>query len=188
MTYGYNADASQNMTSASIALHATELLGMLMTAFSRWGGGPIVFVAHGFGGLVVKKAIMLGQNIAAYRPVGQSSAGVVFLGTPHQCNDSEAVLNAVKYTAALVARKGTVMVEDEMREYAEAVRETNTDFARVCPRDIDLVSFFEELPTTISPPNESPYETMVCSLPCHNPNSNQGGRAKPMIDCHRIQG
>jgi ankyrin repeat protein len=166
MTYGYNGDVAANMTSASIALHATELLGMLLTAFGRWGGGPLIFVAHGMGGLIVKRAVLLAQNVAAYRAIQENCSGVIFLGTPHHKTDSEALLVAVRNTAALLGRKGSKITDDDMREYAEAVREVNVDFTGPRIAHLDLVSFAEEKPTSLTLPNDNPHTTQIVSAHC----------------------
>ncbi|KAM0277080.1 hypothetical protein ACHAQH_006088 [Verticillium albo-atrum] len=55
MLYTYNADLAANMNAASIAMHATELIGLINSCCSETGGGPFIFIAHGFGGLIVKK-------------------------------------------------------------------------------------------------------------------------------------
>ncbi|KAH6668146.1 ankyrin repeat-containing domain protein, partial [Plectosphaerella plurivora] len=55
LTYTYNSDLSANMSSASIGLHASELLELITICFNQTGGGPTIFVAHGFGGIIVKK-------------------------------------------------------------------------------------------------------------------------------------
>ncbi|KAM0509165.1 hypothetical protein ACHAPB_001691 [Verticillium nonalfalfae] len=55
MLYTYNADLAANMNAASIAMHATELIGLINSCCSDTGGGPFIFVAHGFGGLIIKK-------------------------------------------------------------------------------------------------------------------------------------
>ncbi|GKT72036.1 LOW QUALITY PROTEIN: ankyrin unc44 [Colletotrichum tofieldiae] len=54
-TYGYNSEPVSNMTPASIALHADELLASMMEEYSKYSGGPTIFVAHGLGGTIVKK-------------------------------------------------------------------------------------------------------------------------------------
>jgi len=161
MTYNYNADVAANMTGASIALHATDLLGLLLAVMGRGVSWPLVFVAHGFGGQIVKKALLLAQHVAAYRSVGHSMAAILFLGTPHQADDAGALLAAVRVSATLMARRGSRVADEDVREFAEAVRETNAEFQGPPSARLKLCSFWEGKTTLVSPKGEEPYETMV---------------------------
>ncbi|KAK6527766.1 hypothetical protein TWF694_004746 [Orbilia ellipsospora] len=51
---------------------------------------PIIFVCHSFGGLIVKKALLLAKNEGpAFRKIYESVKGILFLGCPHNERRSE---------------------------------------------------------------------------------------------------
>ncbi|KAK2007707.1 ankyrin [Colletotrichum eremochloae] len=128
-TYGYNSEPAANMTPASIALHADDLLASIINGYREYSGGPTIFIAHGLGGTVVKKAIELCTRCPEYFVIKDLTAGIVFLGTVHHPTDSDGVLQAVKatVTAALTTHSLDPPM-DEIRQFSETVREVNSTF------------------------------------------------------------
>ncbi|RPB18413.1 hypothetical protein L211DRAFT_796967 [Terfezia boudieri ATCC MYA-4762] len=47
---------------------------------------PIIFIAHSFGGILVKRALVIASrsNDQGYRQIYEMTKGVIFLGTPHK--------------------------------------------------------------------------------------------------------
>ncbi|KAH9225397.1 hypothetical protein K456DRAFT_1776071 [Colletotrichum gloeosporioides 23] len=142
-SYGYNSDPSVNMTPSSIAFHANELLAIIMAGYTvNGGGGPTIFIAHGLGGVIVKKAVILSLSCPEYFNIRDSISGIVFLDTVHHGTDSEGVLKAVKTIAALSLQKGSLKPSwDDTRQYADAVREVNTAFLDRLPTELEMLNF-----------------------------------------------
>ena len=57
------------------------------------GNVPIIFVMHSMGGLVGKKAYLLGQNDETYQDIIRSISAMVFLATPHCGTNLAEILN-----------------------------------------------------------------------------------------------
>ncbi|KAI8278989.1 Ankyrin-2 [Colletotrichum sp. SAR 10_98] len=147
-SYGYNSDPSVNMTPSSIAFHANELLAIIMAGYTvNGGGGPTIFIAHGLGGVIVKKAVILSLSCPEYFNIRDSISGIVFLDTVHHGTDSEGVLKAVKTIAALSLQKGSLKPSwDDTRQYADAVREVNTAFLDRLPTELEILNFIAVVP------------------------------------------
>ncbi|TIC93493.1 Ankyrin-1 [Colletotrichum higginsianum] len=128
-TYGYNSEPAPNMTPASIALHADDLLASMMSEYRKCLGGPTIFIAHGLGGTIVKKAAELYTCCPQYFIIKDLTAGIVFLDTVHHPTDSEGVLKAVNTTVTTSLTKHSIKPSaDDIREFAEAVRKVNKAF------------------------------------------------------------
>ncbi|PNH29837.1 hypothetical protein VD0002_g6882 [Verticillium dahliae] len=163
MLYTYNADLAANMNAASIAMHATELIGLINSCCSDTGGGPFIFVAHGFGGLIIKKALalcLLNPSFPNHKSIRATAAGIIFLGTPHII-DSEPLLSCVKTTVLLHARQSSRITTNEIKEYVESAKAVNLSFTAGLTRELEIVNFTEGITTNIAPDDEPAYMTNV---------------------------
>lgn len=102
LVYHYNADVFSSPGEASadrILPFANSLVAelcadrQLVDAFKR----PIIFVCHGFGGLLVKRALAFSstrraQAVEHLRSVFMSTHSIIFLGTPHNGVRKESLL------------------------------------------------------------------------------------------------
>ncbi|KAF9871252.1 hypothetical protein CkaCkLH20_11173 [Colletotrichum karsti] len=160
-TYGFNSEPAVNMTPSSIALHANELLSMMVTGYTiNGGGGPTIFIAHGLGGIIVKKAILLALSCPEYFSISNTTFGIVFLDTVHHGSDSEGVLTAVKTIAALALQKGSLKPSwEDTRQYSDAVREVNVAFIDRLPSGLEILNFVAtrrvELPVEGAEPHKA---------------------------------
>jgi predicted alpha/beta hydrolase family esterase len=89
-TYGYNANIIFSSRDP-LDLRASEFLEDLLRC--RLDNGvaekPIVFVAHGLGGILVKQAMILASSTGStWHGIFRNTAGIVFLGTPHRGSSS----------------------------------------------------------------------------------------------------
>ncbi|CRJ99707.1 hypothetical protein BN1723_008692 [Verticillium longisporum] len=164
MLYTYNADLAANMNAASIAMHATELIGLINSCCSDTGGGPFIFVAHGFGGLIIKKVALalclLNPSFPNHKSIRATAAGIIFLGTPHII-DSEPLLSCVKTTVLLHARQSSRIMTNEIKEYVESAKAVNLSFTAGLTRELEIVNFTEGITTNIAPDDEPAYMTNV---------------------------
>lgn len=80
LNYRYNFSFFQRQ-SMTLRDHATALLEL--TRVHGVGARPLVFIAHGLGGIVVKEMLRQATMTApTYRPIWERTVAVVFLATP----------------------------------------------------------------------------------------------------------
>ncbi|KAG8158557.1 hypothetical protein KVR01_011679 [Diaporthe batatas] len=112
------------------------------------GHVPIIFVVRSMGGLVVKKAFILGQNDAQFKDIIQSISGIIFLGTPHRGSNLAQVLNRV--LQASVFNHSAKEYITELQRNSSTLQDINDQF-RNFAADLSIVSFFETRPTAVGP-------------------------------------
>lgn len=154
-SYGFNAAVSANLSAAGILFHAHDLLACLDAAIRGGNIGPIFFVAHSWGGIIVKKAIHIAWTVPSFKKIKDSLAGLVFLGTPHVYNDMGIILAAVRKTVALHRDEDDEIPESDIRLYAMGVRQINEIFYKCRPGSVFVSSFWESRPTLLGPEAES---------------------------------
>lgn len=155
LTFGYDADfkiSFRASTISTISDFAKELLWQLR--FARGAGGkcldigaaPLIFVAHSMGGLVVKKAVILGSNDANYKDIIDSISGVVFLSTPHRgANKADLLNNLLSACYPFASRKHYIA---ELKKSSDTIQEINDQFRNFSGM-FKLTSFYETRPTPI---------------------------------------
>ncbi|PTB69035.1 hypothetical protein BBK36DRAFT_1157276 [Trichoderma citrinoviride] len=148
-SFSYNGDVDANLSSSSPAFHANDLLCCLEQALRKSPGRPLIFIAHGFGGIIVKKAIQLCFVTPSYPRTKNALAGIVFFGTPHADTDSEALLQSVRGTVDAFGSEDGVTTQD-IREFVSIVSRINAAFITCKPSYLRLLSFWERLPSEAS--------------------------------------
>jgi hypothetical protein len=98
LTFGYDASASSFYSAGcadTIQKHAHTLVASLQADRSIEGCDhrPIIFVCHGLGGVLVKKALAYSASrtsaqVAHLYTIFVSTYGILFFGTPHSCTDT----------------------------------------------------------------------------------------------------
>ncbi|KAI1451632.1 hypothetical protein F4805DRAFT_450804 [Annulohypoxylon moriforme] len=153
LTFGYNAawhGATKSI--ASITDFAKELLFDMRFSTDEHGAdlniglNPIIFVAHSMGGLVVKKAYLLGLHDENYKNVIQSISAIMFLSTPHRGTNLAKILNSV-LAASFQSSKNFI---SDLSKSSPAIEELNEQFRHVAPK-LSIWSFYETLATSIGP-------------------------------------
>lgn len=146
-TFGYNSQFKGAGTNLNIIDFAKDLLFQLSTFWSRSSqyDGPIgrhriIFVAHSMGGLVVKKAYVLGKHDSQYAKLIDQVYGIVFLATPHRGSQYAKILNNVLSAAPIGAPPKSYVAD--LDAHATALQDINEQF-RVSCEALALVSFFE---------------------------------------------
>ena len=102
-TFAYKSNFRRSATNLTITDFAKDLLFHLLT-FSQGdcepiGSRPILFVAHSMGGLVVKRAYIVGKHDPELSGIMAQVHGMFFLATPHQGSRYAKVLNKILPTA-----------------------------------------------------------------------------------------
>ncbi|KAI8948085.1 hypothetical protein F4801DRAFT_592075 [Xylaria longipes] len=152
-TFGYNADwRSATKSVSNITDFAKELLFEMR--FGKDGSGedvnlglnPIIFVVHSMGGLVVKKAYLLGLHDANYQQVVKGISAIIFLSTPHRGTNLAKTLNKV----LAASFQSTKYFISDLTKSSPAIEELNEQFRHVAP-NLSIWSFYEILATSIGP-------------------------------------
>lgn len=158
MTFGYNSHFSsvsnRQENILNISDFAKDLLFSMKFATGVGerrldiGSAPIIFVAHSMGGLIVKKAFILGQHDEHYRELIRAVSGIVFLSTPHRGSNLAEVLN--KILSACIFAFSPKQYISELSINSPTLQEINEQFRNLAP-NVSIVSFFETLKTAIGP-------------------------------------
>ncbi|POS72340.1 hypothetical protein DHEL01_v209267 [Diaporthe helianthi] len=153
LTFGYDANwrgASRSVS--NISDFAKELLFEMRFAKGRsnedlgLGTRPIIFVVHSMGGLVVKKAFLLGLHDENYSKMVSAVSAIIFLSTPHRGSNLAETLNRV-LSASFQSPKSFI---SDITKSSPAIEEINEQFRHHVSR-LSIWSFYETLSTSIGP-------------------------------------
>jgi len=103
---------------------------------------PLIFVAHSMGGLVVKKAYILGHWDTEFKSVVDRVSSIFFLATPHQ---GAAIAQTLSRLTAMI---GTRPFVEDLFPQSPLIQALGEEFPRVSG-DIQLFSFYETRPTAV---------------------------------------
>ncbi|KAL8697637.1 MAG: hypothetical protein Q9224_002209 [Gallowayella concinna] len=156
LSFGYNAHfaSSGRENILNIADFAKDLLfGMkygLNTESEELEVGkvPIIFVAHSMGGLVVKKAFILGQNDDQYKGTITSARAILFLSTPHRGTNLAELLNRI--LAVSVFNHSAKQYIAELKQNSSALQDINEQFRHIAS-NLNIFSFYETQQTAVGP-------------------------------------
>ncbi|KAL8419232.1 hypothetical protein RB594_002444 [Gaeumannomyces avenae] len=155
LTFGYDAYLARLSAASAnrVGDHANSLLTELTRVRRDAPDRPLVLVAHSFGGLVCKAALLLseGSHEPGYDRVIESLRGVAFMGTPHRGAWMARWGDIAVSSLGLVKSSNKSLLKVAMTgdDYLQKIQE---DFVRLllrrrgAGRDILVASFFEELP------------------------------------------
>ncbi|KAK3897542.1 hypothetical protein C8A05DRAFT_38902 [Staphylotrichum tortipilum] len=152
-TFGYNAGlvgAGAGGDGMAVLDFAMGLLGWVRGwegEGGRVGEYPIVFVVHSMGGLVAKKAYIIGKADEHYRHIMAQARGMLFLGTPQRGSDLAGTLGGILST--LFVNKGQYI--KELDSMALSLRDINQQFPSVCG-GLQLASLYETKETPLATP------------------------------------
>jgi len=149
-SFGYNSDFKGAGTNLNIIDFAKALLFSMLT-FSGGigdrvedrlpiGAKPLIFIAHSMGGLVVKKAYILGKHDKQYSELIAKVYGIVFLATPHRGAQYAKMLNHILSTMPIRAPPKAYVAE--LDTHSSSLQDINEQFRTSCA-DLALASFFE---------------------------------------------
>jgi hypothetical protein len=151
LTFGYNAHfMSQTRDTFNVSDFAKDLLMQMKFGTDAnvksldIGKVPLIFVVHSMGGLVVKKAYILGCQDPQYQHILDNVCSVVFLATPHRGSSLADILNKFLYVSFHSPKQ---YINDLMRN-SQRISDINDQF-RLHADKMQIVSFFETQPTNV---------------------------------------
>jgi hypothetical protein len=151
LAYNYNSEALSSPGDGSadrILPFANSLVAelcadrQLADAFKR----PIIFVCHGFGGLLVKRALAFSstrraQALVHLRSVFISTYGIIFLGTPHNGVQKDSLL--LQHQRLLIEGLGPSQFMLNLLKGSEMLQEITDQFAPLINR-LAIYNLWEE--------------------------------------------
>ncbi|KAI9747577.1 MAG: hypothetical protein M4579_007436, partial [Chaenotheca gracillima] len=118
-TFGYNSAFFFSRETGTLREYARALLEAIRSerTSAEERARPLVFVCHGMGGIVVKKALIIARNESSLYPhFNASVSGVLFLGTPHQG------LPSATYASILSQIANVFMIGSQMSRFTGPLR------------------------------------------------------------------
>ncbi|KAI0104675.1 hypothetical protein GGR51DRAFT_572596 [Nemania sp. FL0031] len=94
------------------------------------GNRPIIFIAHGFGGLLLKQALVLDNKQS--RKITSKTKGILFLGVPHYGTKVTFLVSLLLHTAYWLDSPTTLL--EYMVEGNPSLKAMENDFYEVCVR------------------------------------------------------
>jgi len=117
-TFGYDAPrfgyVGQGMARFDQASNLLEYLEV-----NDIGDGPLIFVTHSMGGLIVKEVIHTAQNFDDKKAIIEQTRGIIFLSTPHTGSHLANLIDKIGFLT-----KPTVNVE-ELKAHTPQLRQLN---------------------------------------------------------------
>ncbi|KAK0384535.1 hypothetical protein NLU13_8621 [Sarocladium strictum] len=185
MSFRYNSDIASNMSAASIAIHANDLLYHLEKAMAKSDNIGLFFIAHGLGGAIVKKALRV-RDLASNCPrVRDATTGVVFFGTPHADTNSDALLQTVRNTVQLLRRDHHAVDDDDIRHFSAAVSSINSTYISTKPRALQSISYWEEQESTWKSADGVECSGLIVPKSCRKPEL--WNNMDTSIDCQHLE-
>ncbi|KAE8441484.1 hypothetical protein EG329_004908 [Mollisiaceae sp. DMI_Dod_QoI] len=140
--YGYNADMSaftddNNSGSVNMSQNAKALVKCLTeeTNIQNATERPIIWVTHGLGGILLKRALLLSMDLPVEnsRSLFISTYGIIFLGTPHTGADPAKWGNLLQLMTQALLKKRPKSVEVLQRD-SEVLQNINMHFLDIYQR------------------------------------------------------
>jgi hypothetical protein len=152
-TFGYNSNFAGTDTNLNIVDFAKDLLFQMLT-FSdglgekavRIGDRPIIFVCHSLGGIVVKKAYVLGKHDPVFAHIISQLYGILFLGTPHRGSPHANTLSLILSITPIIGSAKSYVADLDVQ--SSALQDVNEQFKIACG-GLALLSFFESEKTSL---------------------------------------
>ncbi|KAI9880614.1 MAG: hypothetical protein M1830_001965 [Pleopsidium flavum] len=158
LTFGYKADASSffgNGSSDRILQHAHTLVAELEADRAIDGAAerPIIFICHGLGGILVKRALAhsatrVSKKVEHLYSVFTSTYGILFMGTPHHGINKTSWLAMAQNAAGAADAPSQLLTA--LARHSETLQNINDQFAPLT-KQFRIFFFWEQLQTDLGP-------------------------------------
>ncbi|KAI1329481.1 hypothetical protein F5Y16DRAFT_99678 [Xylariaceae sp. FL0255] len=140
-TFGYDSNwASTQPSILNVHDFGTSLLEEMRNSPYLRDDGPIILIGHSMGGLVIKKAFVLSQELPDFE---KRIRCIFFLATPHQGSDYAAVLNNILLVSGFSSSREYI---SDLRIGSTSAVRINEEFGKYA-YDLPIYSFYETLRT-----------------------------------------
>lgn len=153
LVYGYDTNVRHSLgapiSKSTVYDIALDFLKSLETERRLQPTRPLVFIAHSLGGIVVKEALRRSHGFENYhthlRQIYESTAAVIFFGTPHGGADPRGLL---QHIAERVVRAAGFTVNEQvvntLLPTSERLRELRDEFAPMARQNNWIIYSFQE--------------------------------------------
>ncbi|KAK4661301.1 uncharacterized protein QC763_0115120 [Podospora pseudopauciseta] len=107
----------------------------------------LIFVAHSFGGLVVKRALVQARASRDFGHVAEHAQTIIFLGTPHRGTSFGLWGWLAAKGLQPLGSNPSILADLEYDSFS--LYDLHKDFMAVAPHDLRVFNFFEKRPTRI---------------------------------------
>ncbi|KAK2611959.1 hypothetical protein QQS21_002065 [Conoideocrella luteorostrata] len=151
----FNYDSTWLSTSSApqqrISNISDNLLESLQVIREMVTGRPLIFIGHSFGGNVIEQAIVSATRQGSeYRPIAESTVGVIFLGTPHRGSPA-AKWGALIASLALPGFVSEDRLLKALEQQSDSLADRLRDFSHwLFSESVSVVCAFEQLATDYS--------------------------------------
>ncbi|QYS95087.1 NACHT domain-containing protein [Trichoderma simmonsii] len=149
LTFGYDSKVTKYRAGAinhnSILSHSKDLLFSLRR--ERDANRPLIFIAHSLGGIVVKEMLARSSTSheAELRSIVESTATIVFLGTPHRGSQDVAALGeVVRSVVSSLGMETTPVILDALGLKTTDLSRAQEDFSALWQKYDFQVKTFQE--------------------------------------------
>ena len=153
LAYGYRAESLASPgegTTDRILPYAASLIAELCAEreLSNTVDRPIIFICHGFGGILVKRALVFSstsraRNVDHRRAIYISTYAIISMGTPHAGMSKDAILSSQKDDSA-----GPSQFMLSLLKQSEMLREITDQFAPLM-KNFSIYYFWEQMVTQV---------------------------------------
>ncbi|RDW63420.1 hypothetical protein BP6252_10965 [Coleophoma cylindrospora] len=109
---------------------------------------PIIFIAHSYGGIIVKDALVLAKLYPEFSEISAATAGVIFLGTPHKGSNISAIGSLVARLASPVLGSSDMLIKS-LGYHSSDLYDRHEIFLKSYLDHIKLCCYFEQIPTWV---------------------------------------
>jgi hypothetical protein len=153
LSFNYPLQTTTTVATDRVLSLATNLVGELCAERGMVGATqrPIIFVCHGFGGLIVKRALAYSESKRApkvqhLRDVYVSTYGIIFFGTPHSGIEKATLL--LRHEHGGTDRRGPSQLELSLMKDSELLQDIEDQFAPMTKR-VAIFNLWEGEPTRL---------------------------------------
>ncbi|KAK0706100.1 hypothetical protein B0T26DRAFT_805967 [Lasiosphaeria miniovina] len=107
---------------------------------------PIIFVAHGYGGLIVKATLSRSRELATSN-INQAAIGVVFLATPYNGSHIGNWQDVETPSTGLAPKTYSAQIAADLNLGSSTVSRLAREFTNIANDGLQIVSFAESLPS-----------------------------------------
>ncbi|KAI1200124.1 hypothetical protein F5X97DRAFT_294153 [Nemania serpens] len=140
--FGYNSNVAFGTSAAGIREQGENILNHLEQIRTDDPRRPLIFVCHSLGGLVVKRALVHAKADATYKPIWESTFGLVFFATPHQGGNHSGFGDVLAGIARGVSRNLDNTFMAALSKNSTFLSTITDDFRQML-EDFQIISFYE---------------------------------------------
>ncbi|KAK5369426.1 hypothetical protein LTR20_007706 [Exophiala xenobiotica] len=153
LTYGYDTHVRHVVGPPISSKTVYDIAGDLMTSLEAvrrsHPSRPLLFIAHSLGGIVVKEMLRQSGRQTIYQThllsISNSTAGVLFFGTPHGGADPGGLVRSIaESTARLLQWKVNEKVLDTLLPSSERLKQLRDEFGPIAHEKKWIIHCFQE--------------------------------------------